>query len=418
MLEFEGPEDWKRVPIGRLAEEKRDRVGRQNLPVLSVTKHNGLVPATEYFGRAVHSRDTSNYKVLEEGDFAYATIHLDEGSIDYLRREVTEGGAVSPMYTVFRVKSELVESYFLKQLFRSGQGLRAWQRIGKGTVNRRKSIQFKRLEKVRIPLPPLSEQRKIAAILASVDDAITATRKVIEQTKRVKQGLLQTLMTRGIGHTRFKKTEIGEIPETWEACSLGDVLDGIEAGRSPAAIDDPAEGEQWGVLKVSAIGDGRFFQDQNKTLPDGYEIEPSHRVKPGDVLISRANTAELVGAACRVPNAAYQLMLSDKTLRLKPHLKRITPGFLAEIANARSSRRYFASVATGSSASMKNLSQAKIRSLPVALPPLAEQRSMEAVLDSGRRALEAEEVHSTGLKTLKAGLMQDLLTGRVRVPLD
>ncbi|MDZ7778956.1 MAG: restriction endonuclease subunit S [Gemmatimonadota bacterium] len=77
----------------------------------------------------------------------------------------------------------------------------------------------------RLLLPPLPEQRKIAAILSSVDDAIAATRKVIEQTERVKQGLLQTLMTRGIGHTRFKQTEIGEIPEEWEVVTLEDVCE-------------------------------------------------------------------------------------------------------------------------------------------------------------------------------------------------
>ncbi len=70
-------------------------------------------------------------------------------------------------------------------------------------------------------LPPLAEQKKIAAILSSVDEAIQATEAVIEQTRRVKDGLLQDLLTRGIGHTRFKQTEIGEIPESWEVRQLG-----------------------------------------------------------------------------------------------------------------------------------------------------------------------------------------------------
>jgi hypothetical protein len=80
------------------------------------------------------------------------------------------------------------------------------------------------LEQVVLLLPPLPEQKKIAAILSSVDDAIAATRKVIEQTEQVKKGLLQTLMTRGIGHTRFKKTEIGEIPEGWEVVPLEELI--------------------------------------------------------------------------------------------------------------------------------------------------------------------------------------------------
>ena len=74
-----------------------------------------------------------------------------------------------------------------------------------------------------LPLPPLPEQKKIAAILSSVDEAIQATEAVIEQTRRVKDGLLQDLLTRGIGHSRFKQTEIGEIPESWEVQLLDTV---------------------------------------------------------------------------------------------------------------------------------------------------------------------------------------------------
>ena len=73
-------------------------------------------------------------------------------------------------------------------------------------------------------LPPLPEQTKIAAILSSVDEAIAATQSVIDQTRKVKQGLLQDLLTRGIGHTRFKQTEIGEIPEAWEVKRLDSVV--------------------------------------------------------------------------------------------------------------------------------------------------------------------------------------------------
>ena len=72
------------------------------------------------------------------------------------------------------------------------------------------------LRNLPVPLPPLAEQRKIAVILTSVDEAIQATEAVIAQTRRVKEGLLQELLTKGIGHTRFKQTEIGEIPEGWE----------------------------------------------------------------------------------------------------------------------------------------------------------------------------------------------------------
>ena len=85
-------------------------------------------------------------------------------------------------------------------------------------------ISKKTLKNIEIDLPPLPEQKKIAAVLSSVDDAIQATQAVIDQTRRVKQGLLQQLLTCGIGHTRFKQTEIGEIPEGWEFKKLTDLV--------------------------------------------------------------------------------------------------------------------------------------------------------------------------------------------------
>ena len=79
------------------------------------------------------------------------------------------------------------------------------------------------VERMRVVVPPLPEQKKIAAVLSSVDEVIQATQAVIEQTRRVKEGLLQDLLTRGSGHTRFKQTEIGEIPVEWEVVTLSEL---------------------------------------------------------------------------------------------------------------------------------------------------------------------------------------------------
>jgi type I restriction enzyme S subunit len=89
--------------------------------------------------------------------------------------------------------------------------------IRKGTVANLPGLD---VLKIKVALPPLSEQKKIAAILSSVDEAIASTQAVIDQTRKVKQGLLQQLLTCGIGHTKFKESVIGKIPETWEVKPL------------------------------------------------------------------------------------------------------------------------------------------------------------------------------------------------------
>ena len=154
------------------------------------------------------------------------------------------------------------------------------------------------VEAYRLSLPPLPEQRKIAAILSSVDDAIEKTQAVIDQVQVVKRGLMQELLTRGLPgrHTRFKQTEIGEIPESWPVTVLDQVLENIEAGWSPKCDGQPAQHGDWGVLKVSSITGGRFKQQENKALAEELEPRPQVEVENGDVLVARASgVLDLVG---------------------------------------------------------------------------------------------------------------------------
>lgn len=263
-------------------------------------------------------------------------------------------------------------------------------------------------------LPPLAEQKKIAEILGSVDDAIAATKAVIEQTKQVKKGLLQELLTKGIGHTKFKQTEIGEIPESWDVVYLDEVLLAIEAGKSPACENKAAELNEVGVLKVSAVGIDEFHPNANKRVPSEFEVDEANLVKEGDVLFTRANTADLVGAACRVDVLKQSLMLSDKTLRLVPRPE-MDAGFLVCILNSPRARREFEVMATGTSGSMKNISQKRLQSLVIPFPPIADQVKIARALSDFSKTITICSRELSTLESVKLGLLQDLLTGKVRV---
>lgn len=201
-----------------------------------------------------------------------------------------------------------------------------------------------------------------------------------------------------------------ELPRDWLRVSLGEALVNIVPGRSPATNNEVASGARWGVLKVSAIGAGVFLADENKLLPTDFDIAENHKVKGGDVIISRANTASLVGACCRVPEGSYRLMLCDKTLRLEPDGGRIREDFLSHVVCAPVARSYFTKAATGSSASMKNLSQSKIRALQVSLPPLEEQRKISEILSSVDETIQAIQAVIMQTRRVKEGLLQELLT--------
>lgn len=185
-------------------------------------------------------------------------------------------------------------------------------------------------------------------------------------------------------------------PKGWKVIELGHALLGIDAGVSPKALNRPAEGDEIGVLKVSAVTWNEFRPYENKALPSDFDATDYPRVKRGDLLLSRANTAELLAAPVIARDDYPNLLLSDKTLRLVANSDIIYTPFLLYLLRTNPIRQYFVSRAMGTSGSMRNVSQATIYACPIALPPLADQRRIADVLDRAealrakRRAALAE----------------------------
>jgi type I restriction enzyme, S subunit len=169
--------------------------------------------------------------------------------------------------------------------------------------------------------------------------------------------------------------------------TLGDVLLGIEAGKSFQTTEVLAREHEMGVLKVSAVTWSAFRPDQAKVVI-GYEPDERHRVRAGDLLISRANTRELVGAVVLVDKDYPQRILSDKTLRLVVDPQRADKSFLMYALRSAVARTHIEEFATGSSDSMRNIGQSVITSIPLVLPPLEEQQRIAARLKSQLAAAE------------------------------
>lgn len=172
-----------------------------------------------------------------------------------------------------------------------------------------------------------------------------------------------------------------KLPANWRWAKVGDVLQSIEAGKSPKTQERPATPGEWGVLKVSAVTWGEFRSQENKALLSDFNPKGIPTVRAGDLLISRANTVELVGAVTMAKEDHPNLILSDKTLRLNPDLDVSDPAYLLHWLRTKDARQHLESHATGTSGSMRNISQENIRSTPIPLPPIAEQRRIAAILD-------------------------------------
>lgn len=163
--------EWPMVKLGNITKEISSRLDDLDLPIYSVTKHDGFVPSAEYFKKQVFSENVKNYKLCRSGDFAYATIHLDEGSIGIAPIDC----GISPMYTTFRIESSDAHPEFLLGFLKSYRALAQYRNLGSGSAERRKSINYKNLSKLEIPFPPLGEQKRIAEILDKINSSIEST---------------------------------------------------------------------------------------------------------------------------------------------------------------------------------------------------------------------------------------------------
>jgi type I restriction enzyme S subunit len=193
------PEDWSQVHISDIADEagKKNGGGRE-LPVLSCTKHRGLVNSLEYFGKRIFSEDTSTYRIVERGDFAYATNHIEEGSIGY--QNLHDAALISPMYTVFRTKPGVDHEFFWK-LIKTELYRHIFEVNTSGSIARRGALRWDEFALIKVFLPTVPEQKRIAAVLNICDEEIKLLEKQLDALKEQKRGLMQKLLT---GEIRVK----------------------------------------------------------------------------------------------------------------------------------------------------------------------------------------------------------------------
>lgn len=189
---FEG--EWKRKPIKDFAKEVSVRnSNREDHIVLSCTKYDGLVPSLEYFGKQIYSDDLSSYKKIPQGHFAYATNHIEEGSIGYQSKY--EQGLISPMYTVFITDRKKVDDAFLFAVFKSHHLIHLYKSMMEGSINRRGGLRWDSFSTIKINLPPLDEQNAIASALVNADKEIELANKKLARLQEEKRGLMQQLLT-------------------------------------------------------------------------------------------------------------------------------------------------------------------------------------------------------------------------------
>ena len=196
------PADWKRVRLGEITNEVPTKNAEgTDLPVLSCTKHRGLVLSQEYFGKRVYAEDTSGYRVVQRGEFAYATNHIEEGSIGY--QNICDAGLVSPIYTVFKT-TEAVDDSYLFLVLKSPLLIHFYQINTSASVDRRGSLRYDEFSRIHIWLPGKEEQTAIAQVFDTAEQQLTLLRTQRTALDQQKRGLMQRLLT---GKLRVKAVQ-------------------------------------------------------------------------------------------------------------------------------------------------------------------------------------------------------------------
>jgi type I restriction enzyme S subunit len=266
-----------------------------------------------------------------------------------------------------------------------------------------KHLDIQMVKNTKIPLPPLNEQRAIAEILFTVDEAIQKIDEIITKTERLKKGLMQELLTKGIGHKEFKNTEIGRIPKEWEVVKLGDKeLVEIIMGQSPPSSTYNREGKGLPFLQ------GKMEFGDIYPSPIMYCSQPIKIAEPNDILISvRAPVGD-------VNIAPYKLCIGRGLAAIRFNLNRASHWFY--FYYFQKIKNFLENLGKGST--FKAITKEDLENLKVPYPPLCEQQKIAEILSTLDKRLEIERKEKAKLERIKQGLMDLLLTGKVRVRIE
>ena len=264
-----------------------------------------------------------------------------------------------------------------------------------------KYIKLENLTEARIPLAPLENQRKIAAILDKAQELIDLRKAQLEKMDEFLRSVFLDMFGDPVKN-----------PKGWEKCELQKVVTRIESGWSPVCLDRTAEFDEWGVLKLSAVTYGNFDANKNKALPENLKPMERNEVKHNDLLFSRKNTYDLVGASAYVFASRPKLMLSDLIFRLVT-TKDIHKIFLWKLFCDSKFRPNIRRLASGSAGSMPNISKESMLTLQVPLPPLSLQTQFAAIVEATEAQKALMQQSLTEMENNFNSLMQRAFRGEL-----
>jgi len=359
------------------------------------------------------------FSKLEPGDILICKDGALAGKVAFYGKNYFHQAAVNEHVFILRPKNEDSAKYLFFSL-QSEDGQNQIKRILTGSAQPGLTKTFP--DYYILKMPSHFEQHKIAAILSSVDAAIEQTDDIIAQTERMKKGLVQELFIKGINHKEFKKSPIGRIPNEWEVVKIeylinrkiiSEVQDGNHGELHPKEGDFQDEGIPF--ITANCLNHGRISFDNAKFL-DSIWLKKLRIgfAKPNDILLTHKGT---IGQTNILGDEYDTVILSPQVTYYRiSDTSFLLPEYLHVVFQSHNFQNKIKQLSMQSTRAYLSITQQKNILIP--LPSPIEQQKISSIILAVDGKLENEREHETYLLKLKNGLMQDLLTGRVRVKVD
>ena len=418
------PEGWRLVRLGDAAEvafsgvDKRTIEGEVPVKLCNYTDvfYNRRIQASMDFMPATATQSELKRWALKQGDvlFTKDSETADEIGVPAFVADDLTNVLCGYHLGLARPSQATVNGSFLARILASRESAQEFGRIANGIT--RFGLTLDATRNLPILLPPLPEQRAIAAVLDSIDDAIERTGAVIAATEELRDSLLHQLLTRGVPgwHTEWKEAPgLGTTPAGWEVVRLGEVAE-IQTGKA-VNRQSPAGGEvQIPYLSVANVKDGYLDLSEVKTLQVYWGETERYGLKAGDVLFTEGGDADKLGRGTvwreEIPLCIHQ----NHVFAVRPHSEELMPVFLAFFAASRYGKKYFLGAAKQTT-NLASINSTQLREMPLPLPNIREQQAIAELLDGMDATIAEAKRERDGLQLLKGSTADALLTGQIRV---
>ena len=392
------PKGWRIVRLGSIFAEQTE-TNCTDLELLSVTGNRGIIPRSEIEDKDNSSEDKRKYLKVCKGDIAYNTMRMWQG-VSALSEY---NGIVSPAYTVLKPKDS-VSAKFFAYFFKLPHTIFQFYRNSQGLVDDTRNLKYKNFAKISVSIPPLPEQRAIAEILTTTDKLIAIKEHFITIKQNQKQWLMKNLLTR--------KRKLSKFNEKWKTLKLREICDFISDGDWIESKDQSNDGYR--LIQVGNIGINEYI-DKSKSArfisEDTFIRLHCTEVLCGDVLLSRL--PDPIGRSCLIRE-----LISRAITAVDCTIIRFKTVLLAELfVQYASTNMYFSKIAKLSGGSTRTrIGRKEIENLLLCIPmTLPEQKAIADILTTADREIELLKKELEQQKLIKKYIMQQLLTGKIRV---